>query len=77
MNETVWQSILDKEKNKDKEKEKGEEDLDLLDDETDEEDENELEEMDAWGDREFVSDVSGDEVDGLSDLEGVGVSASA
>ncbi|KAK0502058.1 hypothetical protein EDD18DRAFT_1426644 [Armillaria luteobubalina] len=40
-------------------------------DEMHEEDEEELEEeMDDWGDREFVSDISGDEnEDGLSDLE--------
>lgn len=71
VNESVWQAILDREKNgssKDREAE-----LDMMDDETDEEDEDELEaEMDdEWGDREFVSDVSGDEDDGLSDLEDV------
>lgn len=74
VNETVWQAILDRERNGDAGKGKGEEDLGLLDDETDEEDENELEEeIDHWGDREFVSDVSGSEDDGLSDLEGVEV----
>lgn len=47
-------------------------DLDMMDDETDEEEEEELEEEEDWGDREFVSDVSGDEEDdGLSDLEDV------
>ena len=48
----------------------------MLDDETDEEDEEELEEEmeDEWDDREFVSDVSGDEDDGLSDLEEAAVS---
>jgi len=39
----------------------------MIDDETDEEDEVE-DEMEGWVDREFVSDVSGDD---LSDLEDV------
>ncbi|KAK7470394.1 Protein MAK16 [Stygiomarasmius scandens] len=72
VNESVWQAVLDREK---KDKGKGLEDpeLDMVDDETDEEDEEELEEeMDEWGDREFVSDISGDEEDGLSDLEDIG-----
>jgi len=69
VNETVWQAVLDREKGgADKDKEG----LDLEDEETDEEDEEELEEEmeDEWGEREFVSDISGDE-DGLSDLEDV------
>ncbi|KAJ7245136.1 ribosomal L28e protein family-domain-containing protein [Mycena haematopus] len=70
VNETVWQAILDREKNGGKDLENAE--LDLEADETDEEDEEELEEeMDDWGDREFVSDISEDEDDGLSDLEDV------
>ncbi|KAK0495370.1 Mak16 protein [Armillaria luteobubalina] len=70
VNETVWQAILDREKNGESSKD-AENALELMADETDEEDEEELEEeMDDWGDREFVSDISGDEdEDGLSDLE--------
>ncbi|OJT09810.1 Protein mak16 [Trametes pubescens] len=67
VNEAVWQAVLDREKG---EKGKGKE-LELEDDETDEEDEEDMEEEEedeGWGEREFVSDVSGDE-DGLSDLE--------
>nr|GAT42962.1 predicted protein [Mycena chlorophos] len=68
VNESVWQAVLDREKNGGKDLEEG---LELEADETDEEDEEELEDMDDWGDREFVSDVSEseDEGDGLSDLE--------
>ncbi|KAF9457204.1 ribosomal L28e protein family-domain-containing protein [Collybia nuda] len=69
INESVWQAILDREKSgKHRETELG-----MMDDETDEEDEDELEaDMDdEWGDREFVSDISGNEGDGLSDLEDV------
>jgi protein MAK16 len=75
VNETVWQMILDREKNAGKEKDVQNADLDMLADETDEEDEQELEEEmeDEWGDREFVSDISEDEDDGLSDLEDIGV----
>lgn len=77
VNESVWQAILDREKKgaaTERELEDGE--LELEDDETDEEDEEELEgEMDEWGDREFVSDISGDEDDGLSDLEDIVVSS--
>lgn len=68
VNEAVWQAVLDREKG---EKGKGKE-LDLVDDETDEEAEEDMEEEEeeGWGEREFVSDVSGDEdEDGLSDLE--------
>ncbi|KAJ7760403.1 Mak16 protein [Mycena metata] len=45
--------------------------LDMEADETDEENEEELEDEDDFGDREFVSDISEDEDDGLSDLEDV------
>ena len=69
VNESVWQAILDKEKAREKD---GEE-LDMEEDITDEEDEEELEEEGEWGEREFVSDISGDEGDGLSDLEEAGV----
>jgi protein MAK16 len=45
--------------------------MDMIDDETDEE---ELEAEVEWGEREFVSDLSDDEDDGLSDLEDIDVS---
>ncbi|KAG8220851.1 Mak16 protein [Butyriboletus roseoflavus] len=62
VNESVWQAILDREKGgKEKEVER-EENLGMVDDETDGEDEDE-EEFEG----EFVSDISGDEA-GLSDL---------
>ncbi|KAG6856573.1 hypothetical protein H0H87_003073 [Tephrocybe sp. NHM501043] len=71
VNESVWQAILDREKNgaaADGELADGE--LDMEDDETDEEDEDMLDEEEGeWGEREFVSDISEDEDDGLSDLE--------
>ncbi|KAF9449955.1 Mak16 protein [Macrolepiota fuliginosa MF-IS2] len=82
VNETVWQAILDRERaggaKSEKELEAEEEGLDMVDDETDEdeegewdedEDEQELDEDEDWGDREFVSDLSGESEDGLSDLE--------
>lgn len=66
VNETVWQAILDREKNENGVGHGEKEDLDLVDDETDEEAiENEME--DEWDDRQFVSDISDDD---LSDLEG-------
>ncbi len=74
VNESVWQAVLDREK-KGQTSEKALEDM--MDDETDEEDEEELEaEMEnEWDDREFVSDISGDEDDdGLSDFEEAAVS---
>jgi hypothetical protein len=76
VNESVWQAVLDRERNGGEANVELDGELGLLDDETDEEDENELEEEmeDEWGDREFVSDVSGDEEDGLSDLEEAEVS---
>jgi hypothetical protein len=68
VNESVWQAILDREKAGART-----EGMEMEDDETDEEELEEEEE--GWGDREFVSDVSGDEDDdGLSDLEEAGVS---
>jgi len=71
VNEEVWRAVLDREKGKGKENLKADNELDMEDDETDEEDlEEEMEEEDEWGEREFVSDMSGDE-DGLSDLEDV------
>ncbi|EJF64193.1 Mak16 protein [Dichomitus squalens LYAD-421 SS1] len=72
VNEAVWQAVLDRERGVEKEGEKGRgRELDLVDDETDEEDEEELEdEEEGWGEREFVSDLSGEE-DELSDLEDV------
>lgn len=79
VNEQVWQAVLDRErKGKEKVLVDGDE-LDMVDDETDEEDEEELEEEeDEWGQREFVSDISGDEdedgEDGPSDLEDAFVS---
>jgi protein MAK16 len=48
-------------------REKGAAVEELEDEETDEELEEEMEE-EGWGEREYVSDISGDE-DGLSDLE--------
>lgn len=71
VNEAVWQAILDREKAP----ATADAELELQDDETDEEDEEALEEeMEGeWGEREFVSDVSGDEDDGLSDLEDIAV----
>ena len=77
VNEAVWQAVLDRERGVEKESEKGKgRELDLVDDETDEEDEEEMEEEEeeGWGEREFVSDLSGEE-DELSDLEDVVVSA--
>ncbi|KAF8972607.1 ribosomal L28e protein family-domain-containing protein [Flammula alnicola] len=72
VNENVWQAILDRERNGGEMEREEEADLNLLDDETDEEElEDEME--GEWGDREFVSDISGDEDDDdLSDLEGDG-----
>ena len=72
VNESVWQTIMDREKARDK-AHKGETDeLDMVADETDDEEEDEEELEEDWDDREFVSDISEDE-DGLSDLEEVAV----
>ncbi|EED85609.1 predicted protein [Postia placenta Mad-698-R] len=67
VNEEVWRAVLDREKGKGKEAIAESDELDMLDDETDEEDEEELENENEWDDREFVSDLSGDE-DGLNTL---------
>jgi hypothetical protein len=79
VNENVWQAILDRERTGGDLASKEKEELEMLDDETDEEElEDEME--DDWGDREFVSDISGDEDDeddDLSDLEGVVVRSSS
>lgn len=70
VNEDVWRAVLDREKKgKARADADAEEELDMVDDETDEE-ELEEEEEGEWGEREFVSDLSGEE-DGLSDLEDV------
>ncbi|KAF8623927.1 hypothetical protein AX17_007255 [Amanita inopinata Kibby_2008] len=71
VNEHVWKAILDREKGFHKsDSYKIASELDMVDDETDEEElEEEAEEI--WDEREFVSDISGDETDGLSDLEDV------
>ena len=63
MNEEVWQAVLDQ-SSRGVDKEDEQEGLEAMeDDETEEEDEEELEEEmeDEWGEREFVSDLSGDE----------------
>ncbi|KAH6885548.1 Mak16 protein C-terminal region-domain-containing protein [Coprinopsis sp. MPI-PUGE-AT-0042] len=73
VNESVWQAVLDREKQRGKEQvelENEEEGLELVDDETDEEFEeegemeDELEDEEGWGDREFVSDFSESEDEG-------------
>ncbi|PPQ94633.1 hypothetical protein CVT25_009364 [Psilocybe cyanescens] len=72
VNENVWQAILDRERNGGETELDADAELELEDDETDEEElEDEME--GEWGDREFVSDISGDEddEDNLSDLEGI------
>lgn len=73
VNESVWQAIMDREKRGDKEKLKADGELELEDDETDEELKDNLEDEAEWGEREFVSDMSGEE-DGFSDLEDAMVS---
>ena len=66
VNEAVWQAVLDREKKASSSKD-AEAELDLEDDESEEDlDEAEYEFEDE---REFVSDVSGESDDGLSDLE--------
>ncbi|KAI0028340.1 ribosomal L28e protein family-domain-containing protein [Vararia minispora EC-137] len=65
VNESVWRTILDKERSRDKAVEMEDEET-----EEEEEEEEELEQEGGWDEREFVSDISGDE-DGLSDLEEV------
>ncbi len=63
VNEDVWRAVLDRER-------AGQQGMDLEDEESEEEEEEEEleEEEEGWGDREFVSDVSGYE-DELSDLD--------
>jgi len=66
VNETVWQAVLDRERNGSVVGQREDEDLDLVADETDEEIiEDEME--DEWDDREFVSDISGDDISDLED----------
>lgn len=69
VNESVWQAILDRERGEKQEKEleDAEEELSLIDDETEGEEEEMEEEMEG----EFVSDLSGDEDEGFSDLEDI------
>ncbi|KAI6001025.1 Mak16 protein [Pisolithus orientalis] len=69
VNESVWQAILDRERGEKQEKEleDAEEELSLVDDET----EGEEEEMEGEMEGEFVSDLSGDEDEGFSDLEDI------
>ncbi|KAF9523045.1 ribosomal biogenesis protein [Crepidotus variabilis] len=66
VNESIWQAVLDRQREGENELAIGETELDLEAEESDEEVEDELE--DGWGDREFVSDISGDE-DDFSDFE--------
>ena len=62
VNENVWKAILDRESKV----AEGNESLDMLDDETDEEAEEELDD-----EREFVSDISGEDDDyGQDDVSG-------
>lgn len=71
VNEEVWQAVLNKSRGKEDEDEAAEGLEDMEDDETEEELEKELEmeDDDDWGEREFVSDISGDESeDGFDDL---------
>lgn len=71
VNENVWQAILDRERGVKEKELDAEGNLAMMDDDTEGEDEDEMEgEMEG----EFVSDISGDEEEGLSDLEDVIVS---
>ncbi|KIJ61978.1 hypothetical protein HYDPIDRAFT_158561 [Hydnomerulius pinastri MD-312] len=68
VNESVWQAILDREKGGKEKELDADEELGLMDDETDGEDEDE-EEFEEELEGEFVSDLSGEEdEEGLSDL---------
>ncbi|KAL4063188.1 Mak16 protein [Scleroderma citrinum] len=68
VNENVWQAILDRERGEKEKELHAEGNMGMEDDETEGEEEEEMEgEMEG----EFVSDISGDEEDGLSDLEDV------
>lgn len=72
VNEDVWRAVLDGEKAKERIKEGG---VEMEDDESEEESEEgieyveEEEEEDVYGDREFVSEDSAVESDGVEDLE--------
>ena len=71
VNEAVWQAVLDREKKASGSK-NADAELDMVDDESEEDlDEEEYELEDE---REFVSDISGESDDGLSDLEDAVVS---
>lgn len=71
VNEAVWQAVLDREKKASASKDV-ETELDMVDDKSEEDlDEAEYEFEDE---REFVSDISGESDDGLSDLEEAAVS---
>ena len=70
VNEAVWQAVLDREK-----KASGSKDVDAELDMVDDESEEDLdEEYEFEDEREFVSDISGESDDGLSDLEDAVVS---
>ena len=71
VNETVWQAVLDREKmgSGSKELEEAQPTLDLVDDETDEDDDDLHDDEMEDEEREFVTYISGEEEDGLSDLE--------
>lgn len=64
VNEDVWRAVLDRER-------ADREGVEIEDEESveDAEEEELEEEEEGWGDREFVSDLSGEEDDDLSDLE--------
>ena len=70
VNEAVWQAVLDREKKASGSK-NADAELDMVDDESEDLDEEEYELEDE---REFVSDISGESDDGLSDLEDAVVS---
>ena len=74
VNEEVWRAVLDKSRGKEDQSALDEGLDDMEDDETEEELEEELEMEDGeeWDDREFISDLSGDESeDVFSDMEDV------
>ena len=74
VNEAVWQAVLDREKeaSTSKDTEAG---LTMMDDESEEDLDEEEYEFEDEDEREFVSDISGESDDGLSDLEEAVVSA--
>jgi protein MAK16 len=70
VNETVWRAILDRETSDNADEELGIKSLNMdIIDETDEDEEME-DEVEEWGEREFVSDLSGEDAD-FTDLEDV------